>query len=155
MKRILAVAVLVKDNDVLLIHRRNSKEYYVFPGGGVEEGESVEQAVLRELKEETSITAEIVKLLLHINYDDDTENYVYLCGYVSGEPKLDDNAPEKQKMLEGVEYYDPLWVKISDIKNMLVYPLEARDLFIESFKNGFKEPTQYKTFKVSELRKTL
>lgn len=137
MKRTRAVAILVKGDEVLLIHRRNSREYYVFPGGGVEGGESIEQAVLRELKEETSITAETIKLLLHTS-NDETENYVYLCRYVSGEPRLDDNAPEKQKIADGGEYYNPLWIKLSDLKNMPVYPLEARDQFIEGFKNEFK-----------------
>lgn len=135
-KRVRAVAVLVKNDEVLLIHRRNTKEYYVFPGGGVEEGESVEQAVLRELKEETSITAEIIKLLRHTN-DAETENYVYLCQYIAGEPKLDENSPEKQKMLKGVEYYNPVWIKVQNLENLLVYPLEAQNLLIEDFKNNF------------------
>lgn len=136
MKRARAVAVLVKNDEVLLIHRRNTKEYYVFPGGGIEEGESAEQAVLRELKEETSITAKIIKLLQHIN-DAETENYVYLCRYIAGEPKLGDNTPEKQKMLGGTEYYNPVWIKVQNLENLPIYPLEARNLFIEGFKNNF------------------
>ncbi len=36
MKRIRAVGILIKKNKVLLIHRKNEKEYWVFPGGGVE-----------------------------------------------------------------------------------------------------------------------
>lgn len=50
MKRIRAVAIIVNDAKVLLIHRiSHGKEYHVFPGGGVENGETVERAVLREV----------------------------------------------------------------------------------------------------------
>lgn len=51
-KRIRAVAIIVNDGKVLLMHRiNNGKEYHVFPGGGVENSETVEQAVLREVQE--------------------------------------------------------------------------------------------------------
>ena len=64
MKRIRAVAVIVNNRKILLMHRiNNGKEYHVFPGGGVENGETVEQAVLREVQEETSLEVKIEKLL--------------------------------------------------------------------------------------------
>ena len=91
MKRIRAVAIIVNNDEVLLMYRiNNGKEYYVFPGGSVEEGETVEQAVLREAKEETSLEIKIEKLLYHHIYDDNTEQFFYLCRYISGKPELGD-----------------------------------------------------------------
>lgn len=124
--RIRATAVVIKDGKVLLIHRKNEKEFYVFPGGGVEEGETVEQAILRELMEETSITVRINKILEHKIYDDRTENYAYLCDYISGEPHLAENSPEKIEMKDGVEYYNPVWIDIKDLENLTVWPEEAK-----------------------------
>ncbi len=124
--RIRATAVVIKDGKVLLIHRKNEKEFYVFPGGGVEEGETVEQAILRELMEETSIIVKINKILEHKIYDDGTENYAYLCDYISGEPYLADNSPEKIEMKDGIEYYNPVWVDIKDLENLTVWPEEAK-----------------------------
>jgi mutator protein MutT len=155
MKRIRAVAIVVKDKEILLMYRKNEKEYYTFPGGGVEEGETIERAVLRELEEETTIKATINKLLYHHIYDDNTEQYFYLCDYITGQPKLREDSIEKEKTLQGNNSYNPLWVKIEELQNKLVYPLEIRDLVIEDYKNNFRNSVITSTIKISELRETL
>jgi 8-oxo-dGTP diphosphatase len=55
-----AVSAIVRRGDrYLLVLRANppAQNMYAFPGGRVDPGETAEQAVLRELKEETGITA--------------------------------------------------------------------------------------------------
>jgi 8-oxo-dGTP diphosphatase len=48
--------IIIKEGKILLIRRvKEGREYFVFPGGGVEDNESVEEALVRELKEEASI----------------------------------------------------------------------------------------------------
>ncbi|MFA6585818.1 MAG: NUDIX domain-containing protein [Candidatus Paceibacterota bacterium] len=158
MKKIRAVAILIRNDEILLIHRVNKKEYFVFPGGRVEEGEKIEQAVLRELREETTIEAKINKLLYKHIYDDNSEQYFYLCDYIKGEPKLSEDSIEKKKMLDGTDFYgsiSPLWVKIEELKNMLVYPLEIRDLLVEDFKSKFTSPVNTAIIKISELRESI
>lgn len=153
MKRIRAVAIIVNNGKVLLIHRiRHGKEYYVFPGGGVENGETVKQAVLREVQEETSLEVKIEKLLYHHIYDDKTEQFFYLCRYISGEPKLGDGNEARDMEKSNDNFYDPIWYEIKALPQLLLYPLEIRDWFIEDAKTNFKNMPRKATIKISELR---
>ena len=155
MKKIRAVGILIKNNKILLIHRIKEKEYFVFPGGKVEEGETIKEAVERELLEETSMKVKVNKLLYHHIYDDNSEQFFYLCDYIKGEPRLSDNSPEKTE-LEGVdEVFIPKWFDISTLNKMLLYPLEIRDLFLQDYKSGFMNPVNILKIKVSELRQTI
>lgn len=156
MKRIRAVAIIVNNGEVLLMHRINSgKEYYVFPGGGVENEETVEQAVLREVQEETSLEVKIEKLLYHHILDDNTEQFFYLCHYVSGEPKLGDGNEARDMEKSNVNFYNPIWYEIKGLSQLLLYPLEIRDWLIEDVKMNFENAPREAKMKVSELRQSL
>ena len=61
-KIVTRVAGIVEMNDgFVFMHRKNVKrnkdyeEYYTFPGGHLEEGETLEEGVIREIKEEFGI----------------------------------------------------------------------------------------------------
>jgi ADP-ribose pyrophosphatase YjhB (NUDIX family) len=54
--------VVLRDNQVLLV-RRDNPLLWELPGGGVPPGESIEDAVIREIEEETGISVVIVELL--------------------------------------------------------------------------------------------
>ena len=60
-----AAGLLIENGKLLLIHRIKKidgvmKEYYVVPGGGIEENENIEMATIRELKEEVGIDVELL-----------------------------------------------------------------------------------------------
>ena len=62
--RVGAYAVIVRDGDLLLTHwNENGRTGWTLPGGGLEDYESAEQAVLREVREETGYDAEVRTLL--------------------------------------------------------------------------------------------
>lgn len=156
MKRIRAVAIIVNNGKVLLMHRvNNGKEYHVFPGGGVENGETIEQAVLREVQEETSLEVKIEKMLYHHILDDNTEQFFYLCSYISGDPKLGDGNEAQDMKESNVNFYNPVWYEIRGLPQLLLYPLEIRDWFIEDMKTNFENVPREAIIKVLELRQTL
>lgn len=63
-------SVIIENNKVALIKRvRAGQEYYVFPGGGTEQGESPEQAAIRETFEELGVHVAIKGSLGIVNYN--------------------------------------------------------------------------------------
>jgi len=156
LERIRAVAIIRKGGEILLMYRiNNGKEYYVFPGGGVETGETIEQAVLREVQEETTLDIQIEKMLYHHIYDDNTEQFFYLCRYVAGEPQLGD-CPEVEEMKKSDNnFYNPIWYKIEKLPQLLLYPLEIRDWLLEDLKTNFANTPRKAKIKMSELQHSL
>jgi 8-oxo-dGTP diphosphatase len=87
------VAAIVKDRKVFLNHRRDTylpfNGKWEFPGGGIENGEEVEDSLLREVKQETNMEVEIIDRVNKI-YTATGSNrqiflLVYICQYKSGE----------------------------------------------------------------------
>ena len=92
-------AIIPYQNGVVLIRRANDPfaGFYALPGGIVEYGERVENAVLREVKEETGIEGKIFKLVgVYSEPDRDPRgHYVSICFVVlpvGGELKAGDDA---------------------------------------------------------------
>ncbi len=93
--------VILKDNQILLIKRKNDpyKDKWAIPGGFVEYGEKTEDAVLREVKEETGLEAKIGDLVgVYSNPKRDPRKHVvsitYLLKDISGTEKGGDDAKE-------------------------------------------------------------
>jgi 8-oxo-dGTP pyrophosphatase MutT (NUDIX family) len=68
-----------------------------FPGGGIEDGESPEQACIREVKEETGYDVRIVKLL---RTNDKQSNFTYVAEVVGGELSLDKSNEANAEIVE-------------------------------------------------------
>ena len=125
-KRVISRAIIIQDNKVLLMFRRKikdgvKKEYYVVPGGGQDENETLEQTVARELKEELNVDIKILGFLGTIELDDTISNY-YQCEITKGTPQL--GGEELDGMTEE-NYYEPRWIELSNIDNL---DLTAKDL---------------------------
>ena len=103
---ILAVsAAIIRDGKVLIVRRARSPAggLYTLPGGGVEVGETLIEAVVREVREETALTIEPVALAGYreaITRDGDgrvERHFVILpfaARWIAGEPMLNDELSE-------------------------------------------------------------
>jgi len=101
MKPSIAVdGVLIKGDKILLIRRKNEpfKGRWALPGGFVEYGETVEEAVLREFEEEVGLKARIKKLLgVYSKPDRDPRGHVISIVFLldaEGEAKAGDDAAD-------------------------------------------------------------
>ncbi|ASP37805.1 DNA mismatch repair protein MutT [Bacterioplanes sanyensis] len=117
--------ILNESQQILLIHRiKNDREYWVFPGGGIEAGETAEQAVIREVKEETSLIAKSVALVFEQFNADRKESY-FSVDIASGKVELG-NGPEKLKQSRS-NFYAPQWVDVAKLKAINLQPEAAAE----------------------------
>ena len=116
MKRVSARGLIKTRKGLAVIFRRKInekgiKEYYVTPGGGINEGEDIEEGLRRELREELNLEVKINKLAFKVETEDRIE-YFYDCEYVSGDFTL--QGEEVDRMSES-NYYEPTFIKIKDL----------------------------------------
>lgn len=83
-------AIIQDDQMLLILHRRHidRRSYWAIPGGGIEPGETEEDCILREIREETGLVVRIERLLLDepgIPGGVYTRLKTYLCTPVAGE----------------------------------------------------------------------
>ena len=137
--------VLIEDNKVALIERhRAGLDYFVFPGGGVDEGESSEQGAIREAMEELGIQVAIKQKAAEIHFGRTSNHIYFLVEKVSGEfgtgtgEEFTDANPEDPQ--EGI--YVPIWMPLEELaQHHNIYPSDLTNLVIKSVREGWsKEP---------------
>jgi len=136
MKNDRARAVIQNKDEILLIRRvRAGDIYYVLPGGHIEDGESAESAVLREVREETSLDVKLINKITNLLDKDGTNHHIFFCEYISGMPYLAKDSPELTKE-SGLNIYTPIWKEIKDLNDLPMWPTEVKPFLINYFKIG-------------------
>jgi len=129
-------AIILKNEEILLLHRfRQGKEYYTTPGGGVEDGESIKEALVREVKEETNFDDIHSSLLWEYTNEDYGRDrgtkpqleYYFLVDSYTGElklggPEIERNSPDNSYALE--------WVPLHQVPqiNLIPEPIKEKIL---------------------------
>lgn len=123
-KIILSGCVIIEDGKLLLLYKDND-DYYEFPGGKVEEDESIDGAALRETMEEIGCKVKILKHLTAIEFEKNGKTYLshkFLAKIESGMPYAD-----------GIEHSDILWLPIKEYKKYNLAPNAV--IFCEKYLN--------------------
>lgn len=92
-------AIVLYKGKLVLVKHENPKfgAYYLLPGGGLEHCESIEECVIREVKEECGLDVSIESLAYYKSVftdDDDTLDIIFRCNVNGGELKILD--PDKK-----------------------------------------------------------
>ncbi len=138
-----ARGVIFIDNKVVLIHRRKQREdgsmrdFYVVPGGKSEEGETLEETVIREIKEELGIDVVPKEKILEQRdaFNNSIQNY-FLCEYQSGTLGTG-NGPEFQKKLKNGEPFQIELVDIEDLKKLNLISRKIKNIILKYKKRAY------------------
>jgi 8-oxo-dGTP diphosphatase len=111
----LAGCVILKNNSILLLNRKKTG-WYELPGGKVDDGETVEIAAIRELKEELCCDVEIVRQLGIKDFEENgfVMTYVWFLSRLKDESQLLVGEPNKFDHFK--------WIPVSDLREHKLSP---------------------------------
>lgn len=112
--------LIIKNHEFLALHKVSARcEYFDLPGGKMKVNESAEEALCREVLEETSLVIKPVRLLHHwdfINDDYLIMGVIYLCEVIEGDITLSCEH----------DYYE--WLPLSEESVPLLMPSLAQPI---------------------------
>jgi len=137
--RVRVAAIIRKDDRLLVaVHEKAGHRYYVLPGGGVEFGESLEEAVARELKEEAGLDVRVGELVLaNDSIPPDGHRHIinlYFLAEVTGGVL---RVGVGDKRLRHVEY-----VTLEELAGATLYP-DVREELLKGIREGFAAGPRY------------
>ena len=135
--RIRAVALLIQNDSIAVMERhRGGRHYFTFPGGGVDAGEAVERAVVREVEEELGIQVRVMRQVATVWFNGNRQDYFLVeqtggtFGTGSGE-----EFTSGYDAMHGT--YHPMWMPISALAANPILPPEIAELVTESHVHGW------------------
>jgi 8-oxo-dGTP diphosphatase len=134
-----AAVILLQDENIALIERhRPDKYYFVFPGGGINKGETPTQAAVRETEEELGVQVTIDRLVAEVWYNE-LPQYYFLAELTGGEfgsgQGKEMNSPADS--FEGS--YHPCWIPLADLLRLPVLPSVVARYVYDACLKGWPE----------------
>ncbi len=126
MKQIEVVAAIIRKEDKIFATQRGYgewKDWWEFPGGKMEAGESAEEALKREIREELSTEVSLDKLLCTVEYDYPKFHltmHCYLCSLQTEALHLNEHEAARwltKEELGSVKWLPADWEVIDIIKS--------------------------------------
>jgi 8-oxo-dGTP diphosphatase len=134
-----AAVILIENDKIALIERhRSGGHYFVFPGGKVKSGESLQEAAAREAEEELGLNVKIDIQVAEAWYLGSPQFY-FLAEAIGGQFGHGSGSemsctPESKK-----GSYLLVWVEMNTIFNRLILPKIIAEFVWKSYKEGWPE----------------
>lgn len=128
MRQIEVVAAIIFQNDkVLSVQKAEHEREYIslkweFPGGKVEVGESREEALVREIREELSVDIKVSEFLMTVEYaypDFHLTMHVFECVLDQGEISLNEHVALKWLSVDELDQLDWAAADIPVVKSLM------------------------------------
>ena len=137
-------AIVIHDGKLLVMHRNKFGQLYdALVGGGIDVGETAEQALVRELDEETGVRISNARLVFVEEAGDPYgTQYIFLCDYAGGEPALRPDSIEAKIDEMGKNLYRPGWLPLAELAGTNFLSARLKTAILQAVQNGFPSAPQ-------------
>lgn len=135
-----ARAIIIEGQAMLTMFRnKNSSQYFTLVGGRVNDGETLEQALVREVMEETGLQVTAASLVyIEEHAAPYNEQYIYLCQVAPhGEIEIQPTSEEALMNRFGVNTHQPMWVNVNGFAKMPFRTPQLQEAITKALKKGF------------------
>jgi ADP-ribose pyrophosphatase YjhB (NUDIX family) len=141
-----ARAIVINGDRMLVMHRNKyGNKYFTLVGGGVKDEETLEQGLIRELREETGL---IVTNALPVFYEEHpaphNEQYIYLCEVEAFDTvKVQEDSEEAYMNRFDANIHTPMWVHVGSFEGLEFRTPQLQIAITHALKKGFpKKPVK-------------
>lgn len=135
-----ARAIIIEDNKVLVMYRnKGGSQYFTLIGGKVDEGESSEEALVREVREETGL--EVIALQQVFTEDHPApynDQHIFVCDVAQhGDVAIQEMSEEDLLNKLGLNIHKPMWVDIGAFSQIAFRTPQLQQAIVDGLVNGF------------------
>ncbi len=135
-----ARALIIKDDKILVMHRnKHGTQYYTLVGGRVNDNETLEEGLAREVREETGLEVTASRLVFTEKHPDPyNDQYVFLCE-VAPYDKVEIQAYSEEALMNRFDLntHKPMWAETKSFGHLHFLTSPLQQAIDEGLRKGF------------------
>lgn len=135
-------AIVIKDNHILVMYRNKyGSQYYTLVGGRAEANETPEQALSREVREETGLNITSSRLVYTEKHDGHySDQLIYLCEVAPfDELKVQESSEEGILNKHQANMHRPEWSRVQTFDKLPFRTIQLQNAIVRALKDGFPD----------------
>ena len=144
-----ARAIIIENDQLLLMLRdKEGQQYCTLVGGQTQKGEGLEEALVREVREETGLEVTGTRMVFVEKHKAPyNEQYIFLCTVAPHEPVSIQHTSEEGFMNRiGINIHTPVWVDRKAFGGIQFRTLQLHQAILDGLQNGFpRQPVELRS----------
>lgn len=133
-------AIIIENGKLLMMHRNKyGSQYYTLVGGRMNDDETPEQALVREVREETGLTLTTARLVyIEEHQPPYNEQYIYLCEVAPNQGASIQAYSEEAEMNQyQMNVHELAWIGKQSFEHLPFRTPQLHDAIMKGLKKGF------------------